>query len=78
MDGSPTDATLLLAVVERDVGALRSLYGRHAGWLALRLARRCNDRDLVADAVSMNDRTLPNVLDGQRSTVARIARSRVP
>src|SRR6185437_1738183 len=31
--------------------AFRALYERHAGWLAIRLSRRCNDRDLVADAV---------------------------
>ena len=42
---------LLLAVAERDMGAFRTLYERHAGWLAIRLARRCNDRDLVADAI---------------------------
>jgi RNA polymerase sigma-70 factor (ECF subfamily) len=41
----------LVRVAERDIGAFRVLYERHAGWLALRLARRCNDRDLVADAV---------------------------
>ena len=35
----------------RDLGAFRTLYERHAGWLAIRLARRCNDRDLVADAI---------------------------
>ena len=40
-----------LGVAERDMGAFRTLYERHAGWLAVRLARRCNDRDLVADAV---------------------------
>jgi RNA polymerase sigma factor (sigma-70 family) len=51
MEGPPSDATLLARVAERDVGAFRALYQRHAGWLALRLARRCNDRDLVADAV---------------------------
>src|SRR5215207_851992 len=51
MEGPPSDATLLAGVTERDIGAFRSLYERHAGWLALRLARRCNDRDLVADAV---------------------------
>ena len=51
MDGRPGDETLLLAVAERDMGAFRTLYERHAGWLAIRLARRCNDRDLVADAV---------------------------
>jgi hypothetical protein len=28
------------------MGAFRTLYERHAGWLAIRLARRCNDRDL--------------------------------
>src|SRR5215468_7301330 len=51
MDSRPGDATLLLAVAERDMGAFRTLYERHAGWLAIRLARRCNDRDLVADAI---------------------------
>ena len=51
MDGPPSDAVLLLRVAERDVGAFRALYERHAGWLALRLTRRCNDRELVADAV---------------------------
>ena len=51
MEGPPSDETLLVAVAERDIGAFRALYERHAGWLALRLARRCNDRDLVADAV---------------------------
>ena len=51
MESRPGDETLLLAVAERDMGAFRMLYERHAGWLAIRLARRCNDRDLVADAV---------------------------
>ena len=51
MDSRPGDETLLLAVAERDMGAFRTLYDRHAGWLAIRLARRCNDRDLVADAI---------------------------
>jgi RNA polymerase sigma factor (sigma-70 family) len=51
MEGPPGDEMLLAAVAERDMGAFRTLYERHAGWLALRLARRCNDRDLVADAV---------------------------
>jgi len=51
MASRPSDETLLLAVAERDMGAFRTLYERHAGWLAIRLARRCNDRDLVADAV---------------------------
>src|SRR6266496_47046 len=51
MDSRPGDETLLLAVAEHDMGAFRTLYERHAGWLAIRLARRCNDRDLVADAI---------------------------
>ena len=51
MGGPPSDATLLVGVAERDIGAFRALYERHAGWLALRLTRRCNDRELVADAV---------------------------
>lgn len=51
MDGDRSDAALLLAVTDRDLGAFRVLYERHAGWLSVRLARRCNDRDLVADAV---------------------------
>jgi hypothetical protein len=51
MDSRPSDETLLLAVAERDMGAFRTLYERHADWLAIRLARRCNDRDLVADAI---------------------------
>jgi RNA polymerase sigma factor (sigma-70 family) len=51
MDSGPGDEVLLLAVAERDMGAFRTLYDRHAGWLSVRLARRCNDRDLVADAI---------------------------
>ena len=51
MDGSPSDVTLLAAVGERDLEAMRALYDRHAGWLAVRLTRRCNDPDMVADAV---------------------------
>src|SRR6266511_1654495 len=51
MEGPRSDETLLVGVAERDIGAFRVLSERHAGWLALRLARRCNDRDLVADAV---------------------------
>ena len=51
MDSRPGDETLLLAVAEHELGAFRTLYERHAGWLAIRLARRCNDCDLVADAI---------------------------
>jgi RNA polymerase sigma-70 factor (ECF subfamily) len=51
MDSRPGDEVLLLAVADRDMGAFRTLYDRHAGWLSIRLARRCNDPDLVADAI---------------------------
>src|SRR3954466_9288552 len=51
MDSRPSDETLLLAVAERDMGAFPTLYERHSGRPAIRLARRGNDRDLVADAV---------------------------
>jgi hypothetical protein len=61
MDSGPGDETLLAAVAERDMGAFRTLYDRHAGWLAIRLARRCNDRDLVqaeANYVNQVDRPM--------------------
>jgi hypothetical protein len=51
MDSRPGDETLFLAVAERDMGAFRTRYERHAGLLAIRLARRCNDwgfADLLA------------------------------
>lgn len=46
-----TDAQLVRAVADGDSGALRTLYDRHAPWLTVRLARRCNDRGLVAEVV---------------------------
>jgi RNA polymerase sigma-70 factor (ECF subfamily) len=49
--GRPQDAELLAAVGSRDLAALRELYDRHAPWLSVRLARRCNDAELVADAL---------------------------
>lgn len=30
---------------------MRELYDRHAAWLSVRLARRCSDREIVADAL---------------------------
>lgn len=30
---------------------MRELYDRHAVWLSIRLTRRCNDREVVADAL---------------------------
>jgi RNA polymerase sigma-70 factor (ECF subfamily) len=46
-----SDADLLTAMAGHDEGALRSLYDRHAAWIAARLARRCGDRDVVSDAL---------------------------
>ena len=48
---SAADADLLVALVDGDLGAMRSLYDRHAPWLAVRLARRCNDADIVSDVL---------------------------
>jgi RNA polymerase sigma-70 factor (ECF subfamily) len=46
-----TDIELLAAIADRDRAALRELYERHAGWLVLRLSRRCGDADIVNEAV---------------------------
>lgn len=46
-----SDSELLAAVADGDSEALRALYGRHAGWLVLRLSRRCADADVVDEAI---------------------------
>lgn len=46
-----TDAELLLAVTDRDRGALELLYQRHEPWLTPRLAHRCADRQVVEESV---------------------------
>ena len=46
-----SDGALLQAVEAADLDALRVLYDRHFAWLSVRLARRCNDPDVVADAL---------------------------
>ena len=46
-----SDVELLALVADRDLAAMRELYDRHAAWLSVRLSRRCNDADLVADAL---------------------------
>jgi DNA-directed RNA polymerase specialized sigma24 family protein len=45
------DPTLLRAVGHGDEAALSQLYDRHAGWLTLRLSRRCGSSELVDQAV---------------------------
>jgi RNA polymerase sigma factor (sigma-70 family) len=51
MTSGRSDAGLLTAIGSRDLGAMRELYDRHAAWLSVRLSRRCNDREVVADAL---------------------------
>lgn len=46
-----SDAELVSALAAGDLAALRTLYERHAPWLSVRLARRCADPDVVADAL---------------------------
>lgn len=49
--GDPEDLALLRAVSAGDEEALGSLYDRHAGWLTVRLSRRCSSPDVVDQAV---------------------------
>ena len=49
--GSRDDAALLRAVARGDEAALAVLYDRHAGWLTVRLSRRCARPDVVDHAV---------------------------
>lgn len=50
-DDDRSDADLLAAMADGDRSALGVLYGRHSGWLLLRLGRRCSDPDLVDQAL---------------------------
>ena len=45
------DDELLQRVARHDQKALAELYDRHAGWLFLRLSRRCGDPGLVEEAL---------------------------
>jgi len=45
------DAALLRAVARGDEDALATLYDRHAGWLTVRMTRRCAMPDVVDHAV---------------------------
>ena len=45
------DAELMTRIAVGDRRALDELYGRHAGWLTVRLERRCGDPEAVDSAV---------------------------
>lgn len=49
--GCLDDMELLRALGRGDEDALGELYDRHAGWLTVRLSRRCSSADLVDQAV---------------------------
>jgi RNA polymerase sigma-70 factor (ECF subfamily) len=46
-----SDVDLIARMIDRDESGLRLLYERHAGWLSVRLSRRCADREVVADVL---------------------------
>lgn len=46
-----TDAELVSAIAGGDRAALRELHERHAPWVIARLRRRCDDDDVVLEAV---------------------------
>lgn len=62
MEGPPGDETLLVAVAERDIGAFRALYERHAGWLALRLARRCAGANGIVNGLGFGGFAIPAIV----------------
>jgi RNA polymerase sigma-70 factor, ECF subfamily len=47
----PLDAALLRQVADGDRRALEQLYSRHAGWLLIRLGRRCSDPGMVDEVI---------------------------
>ena len=52
VSSAPDDSSLLRRVASGDEAALRLLFDRHGPWLSIRLRRRCNDEEVVADVLS--------------------------
>lgn len=50
-DAHARDAALLRAVADGDPAAMAALYDRHAGWLHVRLTRRCADPEIVREVL---------------------------
>jgi RNA polymerase sigma-70 factor (ECF subfamily) len=50
-DAHARDAALLRAVAGGDPAAMAALYDRHAGWLHVRLTRRCADPETVREVL---------------------------
>jgi RNA polymerase sigma-70 factor (ECF subfamily) len=51
MGAEPDDVVLLRSVAAGDERALALLYDRHAGWLLVRMSRRCASADVVDQAL---------------------------
>jgi RNA polymerase sigma-70 factor (ECF subfamily) len=51
MSDERTDRELVALVADGSSVALETLYRRHAGWLTIRLGRRCADRSLVDEVL---------------------------
>jgi RNA polymerase sigma factor (sigma-70 family) len=51
MGEEDSDAALLRAIADGDSSAMAALYDRHAGWLHLRLTRRCADPEVVREVL---------------------------
>jgi len=66
--GEDEDAALLRAVTRGDEQALAALYDRHAGWLTIRLTRRCALPDVVDQAVQDTFLALWRGGDGYRGS----------
>ncbi|WP_405938821.1 RNA polymerase sigma factor [Streptomyces sp. NBC_00726] len=65
-----TDEALLRAVAQGDTAALAAFYDRHAGWLLVRLGRRCPDPETVREVVQDTFVTVWRSAAAHRGTAA--------